>query len=196
MVAIDSSENIESKERLIDKRNSLFNELITRLTLDIQGYRHLSNTEAVHCRSRIKNDLDKAEALTRELVSLPGAERRQAEIDRIRSLKVLYMNDLPRPIEVGVNTKPMDKGQFNRSPFDSPNDNTQGSSDMMMMRDVDDRLIETQRLAAEAEHIGNTTMNDLKRQREQLERARRNLYQTDSALDDSNRLMTAITRRY
>lgn len=63
-------------------------------------------------------------------------------------------------------------------------------------RATDDRLVETQRLAVEAEQLGFTTMNDLKRQREQLERARRNLYQTDADLDRSNNLMTSMMRRY
>ena len=66
----------------------------------------------------------------------------------------------------------------------------------LIMEQADDRLVETQRLAAEAEALGYTTINDLKRQREQLERARQNLYRTDADLDDSNRLMTSMMRRY
>lgn len=64
------------------------------------------------------------------------------------------------------------------------------------LRETDDRLLETQRLAVEAEHLGHTTLNDLKRQREQLERARKNLYQVDDNLDNANSLMTAMMRRY
>jgi hypothetical protein len=56
-------------------------------------------------------------------------------------------------------------------------------------------LERTQRLAAEAEMVGASVLGDLRRQREQLERANRNLRETEADIDQSNDLLQSMIRR-
>ena len=56
-------------------------------------------------------------------------------------------------------------------------------------------LDRSHRMALEAEQAGADVLNDLRRQREQIERANRNLQDTDQDLDRSNRILRTMLRR-
>jgi vesicle transport through interaction with t-SNAREs protein 1 len=82
----------------------------------------------------------------------------------------------------------MEAGIF--SPTDRLLDDYQG------LDDSGRRLDRTQRMALEAEEIGANVLGDLRRQREQIQRASRVLHETDNDLDQSNRLLKDILRMY
>lgn len=58
------------------------------------------------------------------------------------------------------------------------------------------KLHQTQRAAAEAEQMGLNIYEKLRQQREQLERASRTLHQADTDIDESNRTLRNLIRRY
>lgn len=56
-------------------------------------------------------------------------------------------------------------------------------------------LDRSNRLAIEAEQIGSTVLEDLRRQREQIERAGRYLHETDNDVDISNQILRDIIKK-
>lgn len=58
-----------------------------------------------------------------------------------------------------------------------------------------DSLDRSNKMAIEAEQIGSTVLEDLRRQREQIERAGRYLHETDNDVDLSNRILRDIIRK-
>lgn len=61
---------------------------------------------------------------------------------------------------------------------------------------TDIRLQNTQKMAAEAEQIGQSIYDQLRNQRERLQQASRNLHQTEADMDDSNQLLRSMIQRY
>lgn len=58
-----------------------------------------------------------------------------------------------------------------------------------------DSLDRSNKMAIEAEQIGSSVLEDLRRQREQIERAGRYLHETDNDVDLSNRILRDIIRK-
>lgn len=64
------------------------------------------------------------------------------------------------------------------------------------VHDSSRKLEETQRAALEAEQISITIYDQLRAQREQLERVSETLHDTDANVSHSNRLLNSMVRRY
>jgi hypothetical protein len=58
------------------------------------------------------------------------------------------------------------------------------------------RLDASQKAASEAEHIGIQIYDNLRQQRDQLQRAAQNLSETDANMNQSNRLLRDMIRRF
>jgi vesicle transport through interaction with t-SNAREs protein 1 len=68
-------------------------------------------------------------------------------------------------------------------------------SDYDSMQRTNAHLDRTQLLASEAEQIGATVLSDLRRQREQIERASQALQETDQDIERSNKLLKKMINR-
>lgn len=66
---------------------------------------------------------------------------------------------------------------------------------MKMLSDQNEKIQDTRRVMNETESIGNSVIESLLRQREQLEHANASMDRADSNLDDSSRLVNRIMRR-
>lgn len=78
---------------------------------------------------------------------------------------------------------------------DNVNANDRLLADYDHLQLTDDRLARTQRLASEAEQIGASVLSDLRRQREQLDRAHRSMQHAEADLDESNQIIARMIRR-
>lgn len=202
MVQIDSIDRQadSGKAKVVQRWEELFDELMARLQASVQEYPYIPEQFKKQEIGKIRGDLHQAESLICSIRNRPKYEDRRQELDRIRQLLSVYTNERPRSRQLD-NMLPPNTNNSNPHtsiPIDQADHDEQETTRPFLntVRATDDRLVETQRLAAEAEQLGYSTLNDLKRQREQLERARRNLYQTDADLDQSNQLMTSMMRRY
>lgn len=63
------------------------------------------------------------------------------------------------------------------------------------MATATDSIDRTHRMALEAEQLGASVLEDLRRQREQIRIASRHLQDTDQDLDRSNRILRDMLRR-
>jgi hypothetical protein len=198
MVSLTDS---KSQESSTERQELCFSTLTAKLLLSTQRYPSLSSEDQLQEQSRFHTNFFQAKKLEEFLSSTSGAERRRNALEHIRALMAQRTSEKPRPESVQMSA-PGNKNNNMDKHVAIPVDNEvkEYSKPFLqsgdMLRPTDDRLMETQRLAAEAEQLGHSTLNDLKRQREQLERARKNLYRADEDLDTSNRLMAAMMRRY
>lgn len=85
--------------------------------------------------------------------------------------------------------------QFNHESREINSANARLLSDYEHIQRTNTRLDRTQRLAAEAEQIGANVLSDLRRQREQIERASQTLHETDIDIDRSNRMLRKMVRK-
>jgi hypothetical protein len=214
-----SPARLSKKAKAVKRWEELFDVILERLQESIQQFPHVPAEDKAQAIGKMRADLHQLESLMCSISGSPECGMRRQELDKARSLLSVYTvdhNKLPRtPVFTNSNynmRNPNDNSNTDDGDLHSSSSPLQSqphtsipiiSDDSVTTKPflknaapvVDERLLETQRLAADAERLGFATMNDLKRQREQLERARRNLYQTDDDLNQSNRLMTSMMRR-
>lgn len=94
------------------------------------------------------------------------------------------------------------KNPFTMNPTDSIDDprgrlldGNQAIGSSASATTMEDRLAQTQRLALETEQLGISVLADLRRQREQIERAGQVLHETDTDISRSNKILRDIRRR-
>lgn len=136
-----------------------------------------------------------------EALSLEAANRPSALI-QVKTYKEDYQK-MKRAYENWSRTqKPTDRSLLFGNKHVTPEDMEAGifSPTDRLLEDYDgidatsQRLDRTQRMALEAEQIGVNVLGDLRRQREQIQRASRVLHDADHELDQSNRVLRDIKR--
>ncbi|KAI9218251.1 snare region anchored in the vesicle membrane C-terminus-domain-containing protein [Blastocladiella britannica] len=153
-----------------------------------------------------ERELDEADeivaSMDNELFSLPAPARaklqpalRQSKLDQERYRKdFLKVSASPTAREalLGPAGAP---GNFSGGPDGSADQRTRLLQGTERLQGMNDRLTNAQRLALESEQSGAETLQELRRQREQLERARHTLQDVDGDVDRAGRTLRSMARR-